>query len=185
MSVQKLNRKGLLRWTNAPATSEGKRRLSIQRCACFPSAEILDRPDFQYIRSPLVRTTSVFFPCPDKQNKPPKKKPTRRRYPCLASAASPSKNHHHHCKLHESLFACSFSTIPATALQYYDRLPVEGRREVLLLLLIGEVDTLALQSKAFGGGSVAVAPQMAQPNAEPVEEYEYVLPRIALLCASS
>jgi hypothetical protein len=32
---------------------------------------------------------------------------------------------------------------------------------------------LALQSNTFGGGSVAVA-QMAQPNPEPVEEFEYV-----------
>lgn len=39
----------------------------------------------------------------------------------------------------------------------------------------GQVGILALQSDTLGGGSVAVAP-MAQPNAEPVEEYEYVFP---------
>jgi hypothetical protein len=40
---------------------------------------------------------------------------------------------------------------------------------------IEEADNLAaLQSKTYGGGSVAVAAPMAQPNAEPVEEYEYV-----------
>jgi len=40
---------------------------------------------------------------------------------------------------------------------------------------IAKVDILALQSNTYGGGSVAVAAPMAQPNAEPVEEYEYVL----------
>jgi hypothetical protein len=47
------------------------------------------------------------------------------------------------------------------------------------------VDILALQSTKYGGGgSVAVASPMAQPNAEPVEEYEYVHTRTALPLAS-
>jgi hypothetical protein len=41
-------------------------------------------------------------------------------------------------------------------------------------VVIEEVDILALQSTTYGGGSVAVAAPMAQPDAEPVEEYEYV-----------
>ncbi|EKD18789.1 hypothetical protein MBM_03031 [Drepanopeziza brunnea f. sp. 'multigermtubi' MB_m1] len=36
----------------------------------------------------------------------------------------------------------------------------------------GQIDILALQSNTYGGGSVVAAP-MAQPDAEPVEEYEY------------
>jgi hypothetical protein len=39
-----------------------------------------------------------------------------------------------------------------------------------------EEDILALQEKPFVGAVVS----MAQPNAEPVEEYEYVPPEIAL-----
>jgi hypothetical protein len=51
--------------------------------------------------------------------------------------------------------------------------------------VIETVDILALQSTKYGGGgSVAVASPMAQPNAEPVEEYEYVHTRTALPLAS-
>jgi hypothetical protein len=47
--------------------------------------------------------------------------------------------------------------------------------------VIETVDILALQSTKYGGGgSVAVASPMAQPNTEPVEEYEYVHTRTPL-----
>lgn len=45
------------------------------------------------------------------------------------------------------------------------------------LAVLIQADILALQSNTYGGGSVAVVGAMAQPNAEPVEEYEYVLPQ--------
>jgi len=93
-------------------------------------------------------------------------------HPCSPNLLFQKDNHHSSRYL--CLLQSSTPTLRTTSTNLCATGPHELDPHLAAPATIAKVDILALQSNTYGGGSVAVAVQMAQPNAEPVEEYEYV-----------